>query len=634
MSLDLRALIDFVDTEFRSQFRHVIDLITLPIPRRVDQFTCWPGLRVVESSESRGKLTLSFKTNPSKLRVGEHVYVNPQAVESKDVISGPEGIIQSIDEQGRRVVIQPGYQQGHRFGRRFRLDDPIVLDQTLPAARLGREMPILALRLLSGEFGSHPRIERIRGLLEGGQSARETTDQPPVFDGDASLEHLSPAQREALRQGIESDFAMIQGPPGTGKTHLLGLLIRELVRRGKKVAVCAFTHQGINNVLEECLTHEEISEVSKLGKPSSWTGTVDRTRLKLVERPGAFFRTKNTPDVTGFTQHAAFNPVSRALTDGVEEAMPGRFDVLIFDEAGQLTLPAAVMAMYQADRFVFAGDHRQLPPVVSTGRPGEGAAISVFQHLVEEAGHEPMLLDQSFRLNAELTEFPGRVFYGGLLKSAPSAQKRRLEIDIDRDSPHGRLLDPDRPSQLALVRHECRGQESPEEAALVTGLVEEAIRGGVPASEIAVIAPHRRQNVKIREMLASRGLSGAHPMVDTVERIQGRERDLIILSMTLSDPDVLSAEADFLFLPHRFNVAITRARRKLIVVASARFFRTLPRPEALAARGRSPLTSLNVLKRWYFEHRSTAIDATTTALSNWKNATADSGRVEQTQAHD
>lgn len=607
MNLDVKPWIDFIETEFKSRFRNVVDQITMPIPRRVDQYTCWPGLTVTEADASSGRLGLTYKTNPSKLRVGEHVYVNGLDVAPKDVISAPEGVIKVIDESTGDVVIEPGYQQVARFNGRFRVGDRVVLDQTLPGSRLGREMPILALRLISGELGDAPRLERIRGLLTGKRRAESTghTYHPESRD---DLDCLTDAQHEAIRRGVESDFAMIQGPPGTGKTFVLGLLIRELVSRGLDVGVCAFTHLAINNVLAECLRHREIEEVCKLGTRGTWTGTAPMEKLRLISRPAQFFRNKSTPPVVGFTQHAAFNPVARGIDNGVEGALPNRFDVLVFDEASQLTVPAAAMAMVQADRYVVVGDHKQLPPLSQTMRGGVGPGASVFQHLFEK-GHDSVMLDRTFRLNRELVAFPSREFYGDALESAQAAAARRLSCDADETS-YAPLLAADPPSQLAVVRHVGRGQESREEAALAACLVREAIDGGIPPEEIAVIAPHRRQNVKIREDLAKLGITGDHPVVDTVERIQGQERDLVILSMTLSDPDVLSSEAEFLFLPNRFNVAITRARRKLIVLASPMFFRALPTREACDDPDTSPLVAMNVLKRWYFRHRDEAIDAT------------------------
>ncbi|MCA9320218.1 MAG: AAA family ATPase [Planctomycetes bacterium] len=610
MSLDLSEFRRFLDTEFRARFRSVIEQITLPIPQRMDQFTCWPGLTVRSCDPGSGRLELDFARNPSKLRAGEYVYVNRMSVEPKDVISGPEGVVEDIDQEHGICRLRPGYQQAARFQRLFRIGERLVLDQTLPAARMAREMPLLALRLLSGELGETTRTRRIDEILSGAAGPRPTGRTLVSADDDPQIARMTEAQRQALQRSIETDLALIQGPPGTGKTHTLGLIVRELVRTGLSVGVCAFTHQGIDNVLTECLAYEDITDVVKIGGRESGGLDLAHPRLRHYRGPGDFFRQNRKPCVTGFTQHAAFHPISRALDSGrAEDAMPDRFDVLVFDESGQLTLPAAVMAMLHADRFVFAGDHRQLPPVAQTLRPGFGAARSVFQHLVEEAGQPSVLLDETFRLHQELVTFPSETFYGGSLRASPAAADRHLDLAPESWGP-ARILDPSRPCQLVIVRHEGRGQESPEEAALIAMAVRDAVRGGIAPKEIAVIAPHRRQNVKIREYLAKVGLTGADPMVDTVERIQGQERDLVFLSMTLSDPEILAAEAGFLFLPNRFNVAITRARRKLVVVASPRFFRALPPSEALGGPTPATLDDLNVLKRWYFRQRASAVDAT------------------------
>lgn len=624
--LDLAALVEFVENEFRRQFRSVIDQITLPIARRVDAFTCWPSVVVKSVDSETQKVELSFDKNPSKLRVNDYVYVNDITVEPKDVISGPEGVIEVLDEAKKRLVVVPAFRQNSRFERRFKIGDRLVLDQTLPGEHTSRAMPVLALRLLAGQLGDSARLRHLRKILEGG-AASTPIATPPVDFSDALLSILTQAQTTAVERAVTTDFALIQGPPGTGKTFVLGLIIRELVRRGKKVGVCAFTHQAIQNVLLECLKYKDIKEVGKLGSRGNWTASATDPRLRLIERPGAFFRQKSTPDVVGFTQHAAFHPVARALEEGVEGALPSRFDVLIFDEAGQLTIPAAIMAMVQCDRLIFAGDHRQLPPVVGTVRPGVGAGMSVFQHLVERAGHEPVLLDVTYRMNDRLTEFPSKEFYGRRLVAAPSAAQRTLEGNFS--GPFAEVLSPDRPSTLCLLRHEGRGQESPEEAAFVAGVLEAALAAGVPPHEIAVVSPHRRQNARIAELAATLGRKQL-PVIDTVERIQGQERDLVILSMTLSDPELLAQESEFLFLPNRFNVAITRARKKLIVVASPNFFRAIPRRYALETDATRQLSAMNVLKRWYLSHREASIDVTDLAAIAARDLSAETGREKST----
>ena len=621
MSIDFKGYIEFIENEFKRESASAIDLITLPIARRTDHYGCWPSLTVIEPSDSNGNIALSFRNNPSKISQNDYVYVNDMTVEAKDIITGAVGIVKEIDEIGKILYLNPAYQQRSRFSRQFRVGDRCVLDRTLPADHHGRELPTTVLRVLSGELGDTARLQRLRAVLGGTDEPRPTDDEPVDLES-GGLASLLPAQQEAVRMAIETDFAMIQGPPGTGKTFVLGVIIHELVRRGKKVLVTAFTHQAINNVLDACLRHDSIETVTKVGSANTWGSRRADDRLKFIRSATSIFRNKTTPDVVGMTGYAAFGSMFRKLEHGLEEALGDRFDVVIFDEAGQLTVPLALLSMMHSDRIIMAGDHKQLPPVVKTTPAGVGFGRSIFQMLVEETEISPVLLDATWRLNNALLSFPSRHFYGSLLGSTNTSSNRKLQLKCEGES--AAILDPETPSQLVLIRHEGRGQESIEEAALVTQLVCDAIGGGVPHGEIAVIASHRRQTVRIKTFLAARGHKQDEPAVDTVDRIQGRERDLIIISMTHSDEEDLMRGAEFLFLPNRFNVAITRARCKLIVVASPHFFRALPHPTQLRDRGDSVLRRMNVLKQWYFEHRADAIDATDMTAEILRDLTTES----------
>lgn len=620
MGIDFDGYISFVDNEFRRQSASAIDLITLPIARRTDQFGCWPSLVVIDVDGNSGELLLSYRTNPSKISQNDYVYVNDMSVEAKDVISGPVGIVKDVDEHERTLRITPGYQAKGRFSRSFNADDRCVLDRTLPGDHHSRELPVLGLRTLSGEREDTQRLARLREILGGEGQPRPSGDEP-LDEAAPDVVHLLPAQMKAVRAAVETDFAMIQGPPGTGKTFVLGVIIRELVRRGKKILVTAFTHQAINNVLAACLEYPDVASVTKIGSANTWGSRRPSERLRFVQKAAQFFRAKTTPDVVGMTGYGAFGTMSRRLDNGVAEALGDRFDAVIFDEAGQLTVPVAIMSMLHSERIILAGDHKQLPPVVQTTPAGVGFGKSIFQTLVEDGGHEPILLDATWRLNDKLLQFPSAHFYEGRLHSTEKSKSRQLVGQFDGES--AAILDPAKPSQLVLIRHEGRGQESPEEAALVTRLVTDAIQAGVPATEIAVIASHRRQTVRIKEFLAVDGHRKDGPAVDTVDRIQGRERDLIIISMTHSDEEDLRRGAEFLFLPNRFNVAITRARCKLIIVASPHFFRALPHPTSLRDKGDAVLRDMNVLKQWYFEHRAEAIDATDHAARIHEELTAE-----------
>lgn len=236
--------------------------------------------------------------------------------------------------------------------------------------------------------------------------------------------------------------------------------------------------------------------------------------------------------------------------------------------------------------------HMQMPPVVQSPRTDDGVTGSILEWLVE--WYPWVMLEETYRMNAEINAFSSAHFYQGRLRPADNVSKTRLRLQ-----PSGNfsdLLNPEVPSVFALIRHLGRQMHAPEEAALVAHLVTELVgHHQYPASEIAVVAPYRAQvraiKTAITKVAKKSGVTvGPELFVETVERIQGQERDVALVSFACSDPDYLRSEADFFFMPNRLNVAVTRPRLKRILVGS---------PEAFSYRPRSPelLRYLNAFKR-------------------------------------
>jgi DNA replication ATP-dependent helicase Dna2 len=225
------------------------------------------------------------------------------------------------------------------------------------------------------------------------------------------------------------------------------------------------------------------------------------------------------------------------------------FEMTIVDEAGQLTEPLTLGLTLRSRRFVLIGDDRQLPPVVRTRE----LAFSMFERLkkeCEETGkHNSLtLLDTQYRMHPLIMSVSNRFFYDGRLRAGISQDER---------------LPPDG-APVLLVPVESQGSDrvNVDEAAAVEGLVRRYQRDyGVPADGIGVVSPFRAQVVLLRKRLQDTGVS-----VDTIERFQGGERDIMILSL------VRSRGGGFVFDDRRFNVAITRARRKLVFVAHPELF--------------------------------------------------------------
>ena len=251
-----------------------------------------------------------------------------------------------------------------------------------------------------------------------------------------------------------------------------------------------------------------------------------------------------------------------------------QFHYSVFDEAGQLPIPHALPGMLRAQRWLFFGDHQQLPPVVTTADADRGAAISIFEHLHELYGSS--LLDTTYRMNDGVCRLISETFYGDQLHSAEVAAARRMPFVAG-----GRLdevLHPDASVVWLRVGHRQPGQRSTEEANAVADVVEDLVRRhGVPAKEIAIIAPFRAQVRLMRSAIERKLLTGFEELtIDTVERIQGQEREVVVLSLTAGDPAVSKRGPAFHLSLNRLNVALSRARTKAILVGSSHAFRALP----------------------------------------------------------
>ncbi|HEX6778476.1 MAG TPA: AAA domain-containing protein [Ktedonobacterales bacterium] len=457
---------------------------------------------------------------------------------------------------------------------------------------------------------------RLRALVSG-EHAPSFADRPTE---ELQMPHLNAEQQEAVRRAERmQDYLLIQGPPGTGKTKVISEIVRRLVARGERVLLAAFTNQAVDNLLKRLL-EDGFDQFIRLGHDFSVDPAVRPYRLVAKARATALAPAqvlallKEAPVVASTTatwSSERFDTAGAALD----------FDVAIVDEAGQLTIPAVLGALRLARRFVLVGDERQLAPLVMSKRAAEeGLSASLFALLSQYAGAEGgVSLVRQYRMHAAISAFPGREFYGGLLQADPSVAARVLKLPginqnarregeslqragdttpfsatkPARSALAQAVLTPERPMIFLDVSRrqplpsaqdvsQAPGAASPKlslvEAEVVNEALELLLAAGIPARAIGVIAPFRAQVAAIRHYvlrLAERFGDGL--VVDTVDRFQGGERMVIVLSFAASlalPPE--SQIAAFLADEHRLNVALTRAQRKLILVGNRRALAPLP----------------------------------------------------------
>ena len=547
----LQRLERFVRLEAETQRDHLRKRWSRPLAERVARGFAIEGLSFT-SFGADGAILLSCQTNESRFRDGDFLVLHRGDPEGEDVI---EVLLEYDDETQLEVSLRGGKvhllkeQQHGWIADESMLDlSPLFLDalDEIAETHRGRER---ILPLLSGEKEPGLDYARYERALEA-----------------AYIAGLDESQCEAVALAYASDlYHLIQGPPGTGKTYALAHLVRMLVEDGQRVLVTALTHRAINNALNKIAKVDSALPACKVGIPSR------ATDLKVENY--ANYAESGYGDLPGGYAVGATPFATRS-----ERLSHVEFDVVIFDEASQITLPLAVMGMLAGIKYIFIGDEQQLPPVVTSGA-SELGRTSIFGFL-SPRGNQTML-NTTYRLNDVLASWPSRNFYNGMIQPAPGVGERRLHLS-QRDERWEFALDPQIPVVFLDLEHRNTTIRSQLEAEVVCELVLRLIEARIQPAEIGIVVPYRAQGRLVRNLLRNALPSREmfkEIVADTVERMQGQEREVVLFSLATSSPAFAEGLADFFFQPQRLNVAITRPRTKLILVGSRHVLQAEPQDE-------------------------------------------------------
>jgi len=360
------------------------------------------------------------------------------------------------------------------------------------------------------------------------------------------------AQNEAVRLAVGADdCALVHGPPGTGKTYTLARIVRALVARGDRVLLSAFTNRAVDNCIE-ALEAQGFTDIVRLGTESGVREDMQQYRLETAGDPD---------DCVGRLEDASVVAATTASC-GSRVAKTQSFDVAIVDEAGQLTEPGTLAATTLADRFVLVGDHQQLPPVVQS--EDETLSRSLFERLIEAYPDASVLLDRQYRMAQQIQAFASREFYDGQLRPATGEVAAQRIADLDgvtldalpetlRDGVN--FVDPD---------GHVDGNTNPAEASAVADVVDAYLAAGVETEAVGVIAPYRAQVAEIDKHVPE-GVA-----VDTVDRFQGSSKAVIVVSFVATG----SLDGPIFEDYRRINVALTRAKKALVLVGDERALST------------------------------------------------------------
>lgn len=412
-------------------------------------------------------------------------------------------------------------------------------------------------------YGNPDYCEHLERFLSG-QFQNQYKDSPSPDCG-------NPSQNEAIRKSfVCSYFHLIQGPPGTGKTFTIAKIVYYLMKMGKKIFVTAPTHTAINNCLNAIANElQDKRFVVKVGERHQADEILHNPHITRKSSLKHYDYLQNSEFsqagfVVGGTPFALCSPASKKLDGWL-------FDYVIVDEAAQMSIPLALPAIMRGSRLIFVGDHQQLDPIVPQNTGNRFFDGSIFKRLADLYPQDITLLDQSYRLNENLISIPNQLFYGGRITARHALQQPYTEFDCTS----AQLIVKHPSNELLVIHHEFDSLgRSPYEANLVADIVADLLHNGVPVNQIGIMSPYRAQIREIRRALLEKAGEAVEQsvFVDTVERMQGQEKDYIIYSMSNSNPAEVEDHLEFFYSPNRLNVALTRARVKCVVLANEKIF--------------------------------------------------------------
>ena len=408
----------------------------------------------------------------------------------------------------------------------------------------------------------------------------------------ASQASLNVDQRAAIEKVMSAkDYALVLGMPGTGKTTTIAHIIRALVAQGKSVLLTSYTHTAVDNILLKLQNDKigvfRLGAIAKVHPDVQQFADLAGRPVRTVEELKACYTRKVVATTCLGINHPIFNQRI--------------FDYCIVDEASQITLPVCLGPIRMARTFILVGDHYQLPPLVQNKEALEGGLdISLFKMLSDKHPSSVVNLEHQYRMCEDVMTLSNTLIYNGQLKCGTQSVATRLisipNLAALKQHHHNAqsvllkgcqrfcpspsrgtcwlrdLVDPSTKAcfvntdPLLPFSHEVLENGShiinPCEATLAAQLVESLLTIGLPASEIGVITLYRSQLALLKQRLRHRSGVEMH----TADKFQGRDKEAVILSLVRSNEQQIVG--DLLKDWRRVNVALTRARTKLLILGS------------------------------------------------------------------
>jgi DNA replication ATP-dependent helicase Dna2 len=536
----LKELKEFVDAEHAATFEKLQEIWKKPLHEKLNKGVTQEIKAVKQVDNDNNCLEVILGGNESRFREGDMLCLHLGEAHLKRYIQ--QATIEAEDDDSWLLRVNKLDKEMLTQISAGCYADPDAMDLTpFYDKALGE--------IAESKFGREIILPLLAGKLDTDFIFESDYDDAADYAQDRKLNEQ---QSDAVGKGVASKYlACIQGPPGTGKTKVISLIAKLLVKSGQRVLMTSHTHMAINNALNK-IAEENVPVIKVCAKNGTKALSVDVSSYAYASQ------WKEMPDSGYVIGATPFATCSERLEDY-------DFDTVIFDEASQITLPLALMAMRKGRRFIFVGDHKQLPPVILS--ESVLTDCSAFSRMITTNQEVSVLLNQTYRMSQALTIWPSHCYYDGKLISERPREKSIFTLP-HKPKKYMDILSGEHPFVFIKTPGINARSANQEEAKLVAELIEITTEAGLSAEEIGVVTPFRNHAKVLKSYLANKlGIFTSTLVVtDTVERMQGQEREMIIISLCSSDPQYISAIAPFFFQPERLNVAITRAQTKLILI--------------------------------------------------------------------
>lgn len=556
------------------------------------------------------KATKGFSFLESQIMVGEPIVISDE----KGHFALANGYVTHVSKKRCTVAVDRRLHNARIRGLDFDEVDNQVFASIMEVAQEGAtaeestnrivEEPI-QYRLDKDEFSNGMATTRnnlIQIMADGSFGSREIRElvvdlKAPRFKTASTAytltdrENINIDQRRAIQKVMSAqDYALVLGMPGTGKTTTIAHIIRALVSQGKSVLLTSHTHSAVDNILLKL--KDDTMPILRLGNTSKIHPEVQSFARLAVTPKSSFEEIKSVwhdSPIVATTCLGITHPLFNERT----------FDYCIVDEASQITLPSCIGPIRLARTFILVGDHYQLPPLVKNedARAG-GFGISLFKLLSDAHPQSVVYLEHQYRMNADVMHLSNTLIYQKRLKCGSQAVAERIlsvpslpslaehhyspatlprsikSVCLGSKGTKCWLRDMVRPeTTVAFINTDGLGEAAREvakgnrivnhtEAAICTQLVGALITAGVSADGIGVMTHYRSQLSLLSSSLK------CYPGVEmhTADRFQGRDKDVVIISLVRSNED--RSIGELLKDWRRINVAFTRAKTKLLVIGS------------------------------------------------------------------